>query len=248
MRYAALSLLILALTLAAAQAQSVMDNLPPVVIEGESPPGAPVVRELPAYPPVSPSSPSESFTVSDVQADVTADTAAHARDQALMQAQRTAYAELSARLGIADNGSKLSDDAIASLVHSFEVQSERVSAVRYIGVYTIHFKPSAIQRKLGFAGAGQNGLPALYGPVAHVTVSVQTDSLAALAQTKQRLGKVPQVAKIDTVALGRGMSQIDVSYRGSFDELTQGLASQGLVLVHDGSGNLLLMDSSMAPL
>ncbi len=231
--------LFLILFAAAAHAQSVTDNLPPTIIEGEPSDESPVVKELP-----SPSAPSsEIYTVADITADVTADTAAKARDKALMQAERAAYSELCARLNMADNGAKMSDDALASLVQSFEVQSERVSSVRYIGVYTIHFKPSAIQKRQGVS-VQAGAVKALQGPVTHLTVAVQTNSLAAFAQTKQRLEKVHQVARVDTLSLGTAASQIDVSYSGSFDDLMEGLAAQGLVLVKDAGGGWSLTDTA----
>lgn len=86
------------------------------------------------------------YEVTDVTADVTADNAAHARDQAIVQAQRSALEQLLDRLGaelsVTD---QLSDDDIATLVQNFEVQSERRSAVRYIGVFTVQFRPNAVR-------------------------------------------------------------------------------------------------------
>ncbi|MDD5586869.1 MAG: DUF2066 domain-containing protein [Alphaproteobacteria bacterium] len=93
------------------------------------------------------------YQVSDVAVDVTADSAAHARDQAIIQAQRSALDQLLARLG-ADPvlGQKLDDDAVAALVQAFEVQQERTSAVRYIGTFTVRFKPAAVRNFLGKHG------------------------------------------------------------------------------------------------
>lgn len=94
------------------------------------------------------------YTVTDVPADVTADNAVHARDQALTQAQRLAFNQLIDRLGAPTSVvKKLSDDDIASLVKSFEVQNERRSAVRYIGTFTIQFKPNAVRNYLGSKNA-----------------------------------------------------------------------------------------------
>lgn len=90
------------------------------------------------------------YTVTDVATDVTADSAAKARDQAVAQAQRQALDQLFDRLGAPANlTKKLKDDDIATLVKSFEVQNERASAVRYLGAFTIHFKPNAVRTYLG---------------------------------------------------------------------------------------------------
>jgi hypothetical protein len=227
--------------LSAAQAQSIQDNLPPTggdEVEEMSEP----VKEVPPAPVVPVA---EMYTITDVAADVTADNASHARDQALMQAERTAYEQLCARMGVPDNNIKLNDDALAALVQSFEVQSERVSAVRYIGVFTIRFKPAATQKRMGGKtadGSTVKTLPA--GPVSHLTVSVQTDSLAAWAGIRKRLNATTPVASIDVIDLGRGISHIDLSYVGSTNDLQQALTSQGLVL-RQVAGDWQLYDGSM---
>ncbi|MGE3622474.1 MAG: DUF2066 domain-containing protein [Bdellovibrionales bacterium] len=93
------------------------------------------------------------YEVSDVSADVTADSAAHARDQAIAEAQRTALEQLLSRLG-ADSSlaGEADDDTIAALVKNFEVQNERTSSVRYIGVFTVHFRPAATREWLERSG------------------------------------------------------------------------------------------------
>ncbi len=86
------------------------------------------------------------YQIADVAADVTADSAARARDQAILQAQRNAFTQLLARLDVdAGLATKTNDDALAALVQAFEVQQERTSAVRYIGTFTVQFKPNAVR-------------------------------------------------------------------------------------------------------
>jgi len=93
------------------------------------------------------------FQVSDVAVDVKADSAAHAREQAIMQAQRGALNQLLSRLGAdAALEQKLGDEAVAALVQAFEVQQEKLSSVRYIGVFTVRFKPAAVRGLLGKHG------------------------------------------------------------------------------------------------
>ena len=95
------------------------------------------------------------YSVTDVAVDVTADSAAHARDQAITQAQRLAFGQLLERIGVdAAVGAKLSDDDIATLVQNFEVQNERTSSVRYLGIFTVQFKPNAVRTYL--SGRGTN--------------------------------------------------------------------------------------------
>ena len=89
------------------------------------------------------------YEIADVGVDVTAKNAAQARDQAIIQAQRQGLNDLLARLGVgADVAKSLSSDDIATLVQSFEVQNERSSGVRYIGTFSIQFKPNAVRSYL----------------------------------------------------------------------------------------------------
>lgn len=90
------------------------------------------------------------FAVTDVATDVTSTNAARARDQAIAEAQRTAFGQLLERLGsdpgVADN---LRNDDIATLVQNFEVQNEHSSPIRYLGTFTVQFKPNAVRSLLG---------------------------------------------------------------------------------------------------
>ena len=93
------------------------------------------------------------YNLSDVAVDVTADNAANARDQAIMQAQHLAFGQLLARLGSDPSIAERQDDnAIAALVQAVEVQQERASAVRYIGTFTVQFKPNAVRDLLNKGG------------------------------------------------------------------------------------------------
>jgi hypothetical protein len=235
------------------KAQSVTDNLPPFIIQGESAAEKPSAAKESALATKESAVVGDPYTVTDVNADVTADTAAHARDQALMKAERTAYTQLCGRLGATDNSDKLDDDALAALVQSFDLQSEHLSAVRYIGVFTIHFNPAAVQKKVVISSTPSPPAPVAeakalnFGPVSHATVAVQADSLATWLQIKRRLNLVPFVAKIDTTDIGRGIVHIDLSYNGTLDNLKQATTDQGLVLCTNGAGVLELYDGSMAP-
>lgn len=86
------------------------------------------------------------YEVTDVAVDVNAESAARARDQALAKAQKTAFGQLIERLGgnpaAADTASA---EVLAGLMQSFEVQNERASPSRYLGMFTIQFKPSAVR-------------------------------------------------------------------------------------------------------
>ncbi|MFY9287754.1 MAG: DUF2066 domain-containing protein, partial [Alphaproteobacteria bacterium] len=109
------------------------------------------------------------YEVTDVAVDVTADSAAKARDQAIMQAQRAAFSQLLERLGTsASLADKLKNEDIATLVKNFEVQNERTSPVRYIGTFSVQFRPTAVRTYLANENASYNetqGKPILVFPV-----------------------------------------------------------------------------------
>jgi hypothetical protein len=96
-----------------------------------------------------PSSDSDLYAIGDVAVDITADSAAHARDQAVAEAQRDALKQLLDRLSADPNlATKADDDTVATLVQNFEVENERSSSVRYIGTFTVQFRPAAIREWL----------------------------------------------------------------------------------------------------
>jgi hypothetical protein len=96
---------------------------------------------------------SKSFSAT-VKVDSTADSAPAARELARIDGQRRALGLVVDRLsGSSDNAklAKLDDKTITDMVESFEVASERMSAVRYLADYTFHFRPSKVRRLVRIA-------------------------------------------------------------------------------------------------
>ena len=86
------------------------------------------------------------YTVADVAVDVTDNSAAHARTKAIPQAQRQALGQLMERFDVDPAViATLSDNDLFTLVKSFDVQSEKTSPVRYLGTYTVQFRPTAVR-------------------------------------------------------------------------------------------------------
>lgn len=91
---------------------------------------------------------SELYTVTDVEADVTAANALEARNQAFEQAQNKAFSILAKRMLSQD---ELEDFemptglALSSLIKDYEVENEKLSARRYSANYTIRFQDEAIR-------------------------------------------------------------------------------------------------------
>ena len=100
------------------------------------------------------------MTVSDVPVDVTAKDAAAARDQAIAVAQSKAFDRLIKRLvpNPADQARlHPSQQDIESFVQDFGVENERVSMVRYIGLYSVRFRESRVRKYLSDSGVGGIG-------------------------------------------------------------------------------------------
>jgi hypothetical protein len=88
------------------------------------------------------------YVVSAVPVDVTAATAAQARQTAIAEGHRQAFDTLMNRLVLAEDMARLpglGNDAIADLVGDFSVANERTSAVRYLADLTFRFKPGAVR-------------------------------------------------------------------------------------------------------
>ncbi len=93
------------------------------------------------------------YRVDDIQVDITAESAAVARDQAIMTAQREAFSVLLARLGTEDRDPSTTDEVISSLVQAFEINKEHARGARYTGGITIQFRPTSVRELFGFWGS-----------------------------------------------------------------------------------------------
>jgi len=103
-----------------------------------------------------------SYTVGGVTVDVTADSAAAARDAAIVLGQRIAFDKLMAQLADPQSAAalpRLTDAEISDLVGDFEVESERASAVRYIGKLSFRFKGDPVRALLEQRGVQYAVLP-----------------------------------------------------------------------------------------
>ncbi|RMD64451.1 MAG: DUF2066 domain-containing protein [Alphaproteobacteria bacterium] len=113
----------------------------------------------------------EIFTVRDVAVDVTAETAAAAREVALAQGHVAAMERLLARLLPREEQTRVTPptaDRIAELVKDFEVADERTSDVRYLARLTFRFNPDAVRaflRNNDLAYAETRSKPVVVVPV-----------------------------------------------------------------------------------
>jgi Uncharacterized protein conserved in bacteria (DUF2066) len=90
-----------------------------------------------------------------VTVDATSDTVAKARDVARVDGARRALAAVVDKLSGGSGKAKplkLSDNQITDLVASFEVASEKMTAVRYTADYTFHFRQGEVTKAMQAAG------------------------------------------------------------------------------------------------
>jgi hypothetical protein len=91
------------------------------------------------------------FEVKEVPVDITADTAANARNIAIGEAQSRALDLLLRRMTLKEDRArlpKLDGNSVSRLVQSIEFTDERYSSTRYIAKVTVAFSPSGIRSLL----------------------------------------------------------------------------------------------------
>ena len=151
------------------------------------------------------------FVVRDVAVDETAQTAAQARERAVLAGQRTAYDRMIARLTMPADRSRVppaDDTAIQALVLGIEIAEERTSPVRYLARLTVRFQPAGVRQRLGGAGVPMveiPGAPVLVLPIlrmAGATVLWEDPNLwrAAWNAAPATTGLVPFVLPLGDVA------------------------------------------------
>lgn len=87
--------------------------------------------------------------VTGVEVDITAESAAEAREQAIVVAQRKAFEKLVADVTGGGAAPNLGDAEIAALVHDFSITNEKSSAVRYIGTFDFRFDRTGVRNVVG---------------------------------------------------------------------------------------------------
>ncbi|NCC22211.1 MAG: DUF2066 domain-containing protein [Alphaproteobacteria bacterium] len=147
------------------------------------------------------------YVVDRVQVDVTAEDAAMAREQAFNEAQVKAFRALAERLMSDEDVATFQPpdvDTISSLVQDFEIVSEQLSHVRYVGVYRFRFKERAVRDFFSRAGVAHTDVaskPVLIVPFYQwgsrsLLWSDSNPWLAAWKQVGGRRGLVPVVVPI----------------------------------------------------
>ncbi len=203
------------------------------------------------------------LTVSDVPVDVTAKDAAAARDQAIAVAQSKAFDKL-----IKEMVPNPSDQArlhpsqqdIESFVQDFGVENERVSTVRYIGLYDVRFRESRVRKYLADSGVtalaslpastapgtadgsaqpdGSTGQPPAPGGLATpYPIAVPVAGVEGWVRLRNQLTGTPGVQHVALDALTREAAALTLDFSGDVVALQAALSNSGYVLVQTAPGN-----------
>jgi len=179
------------------------------------------------------------YVVSGVPVDVTAADAVTARDQAILEGQRKAFAMLMEQQLGTEKAAAIKtpgDNQLSAMVQDFEVESERVSGVRYVGVMTFRFDAASIDAATGKApdpGAEivTEAMPS--GPVRTITVDVPIASLREWIEVQRRLAGIRTLQRADVRGLARTEGRLNLVFFGDEAALQQTLAQRQLALVRD---------------
>jgi hypothetical protein len=187
------------------------------------------------------------YEVTGVPVDVTAADAATARDQAIVEGQRKAFSMLMEQLLGAEQAASIptpSDAQLSTMVQDFEVESERLSAVRYIGVMTFRFDAAAVDAAMGRPSETNGGIvtdAVPSGPVRTLSVVVPITSLRDWVEVRRRLSAITLVQRAEVRSLARTEGELNLSYYGDETNLRQALAQRQLSLLQDPQQQLWLL-------
>ena len=97
------------------------------------------------------------YTITGVEVDVRADTAAEAKKQAITEANVKAFALFARRVGgdvIADKLSDIPSKRIDAMLDSLSIEEESTGPRRYIGKLTVRFLPDKMRKMMAELGVG----------------------------------------------------------------------------------------------
>lgn len=194
------------------------------------------------------------YMVKNIAVDVEGNNAIDAREKALKKARRNAYNVVLARLvkgGYTSSIPSANDNAISSLVDSFEINREKSSKNRYMASINVVFNERAIQ---GYIGRGSNiaidnraygNNSQQYASNVNNAYSAQqankTQGMDYVMQVelinvhqfislKNKLRSIPNINELSLVSLSSSRAVLSVNYHGSVEQLSVGLSRSGMQL------------------
>lgn len=162
----------------------------------------------------------EDYTIEGVKVDVTAESAAVARDQAFAQAQTQAYAQLRTRLHLPP------EPLTSAMIQDVAVEEEHFSATRYIATLTVRFDPEAFANITSLPMDAQAleitphpGLGTPLAPANRIKAKAHFGSIQEWARFEGALERLALggVAKARVMAITTQEAQIDIILSTSQD-------------------------------
>ena len=173
------------------------------------------------------------LTVSHVKVSVKADSAASAQAQALDQAHQLAFQKLVAEHFPDHAGPLPSKEVLQDMVTDFSIDREKTTPLSYTASLTFQFNEPSVLAWLHRGQQATRSSPLSYQSynnkdVLNMTVSYATHE--EWQQSRKTLETFPGVQTFSILALTAKNARIKLSYRGSMDQLKQGLLQKGLLL------------------
>jgi len=209
------------------------------------------------------------LTIDNVPVDVTTKNAAAARDQAIAVAQSKAF-DLLIKQIVANPADQArlhpSQSQIESFVKDFGVDNERVSTVRYIGLYSVRFKESLVNKYLSDSGVTATNEQALQpvstdaaqtadgtqaapvsGPTTPYPLAVQIGGVVDWVRLHNQLAAIPGMARVSLDAITRDNAAVTLNFAGDTTALQTALANGGYALIQTGPAGFQLQHAGARP-
>nr|MDP9128266.1 hypothetical protein [Pseudomonadota bacterium] len=81
------------------------------------------------------------------------------------------------------------------------------------------------------------------GPTLHLPVNVPIATLADWEQIRERLDHVPHITRAEVITLARGMTSIEIEFRGDIEQLQGSLNQQNLSLTQNRTSGAWTLQS-----
>lgn len=166
------------------------------------------------------------YAVSGITIDQATENPATARDAALIEASKLAYGQLKDRFALEGTTLPDLDDAqLSRAMQDFSIDGEKISANRYIGTFTIRFRPSVA-----------TGTTAIYKPEASapttgvfdVPVTFGFANLTEWQTGRTAIANASGVQGMQIAGLRRNYVDLTVRTTGDADSFMAALAAQGI--------------------
>ena len=191
------------------------------------------------------------YTVEGVKVDVTAKSAAAAREEAFAKAEQQAFMAIAQRMLSETEAASFTPpaaDVISDMVQDFEITEERLSHVRYMGVYTFRFRDAAVQNFFASRGTAYTAVksrPVLVLPFYQwgsrmVLWEGENPWLDAWGRARMAKGLVPT-----TVPIGDAQDVIDIADNQALTYDPESL--RAMLARYDAGGALIAVATPVWP-